>query len=248
MTTSLTEAHRSVAVLIVHPNGSGTLDIDGRAYSLADDDELAARHTGLQLVIALAQQTGRAVLVTASDQHTEHRLLVSPNGTVRPAPHAVRILADCDLSDRKPARRSLPARWLICGLALVGGTAAAAAILGRDPLPHDASAEAAASAIRLIAGVQVAAGPAAAAERPSRPRWVAVPLKSWRPAAAWQAHSDAATARRTAAPRFVAAPLSPAVRPQYQPPEPRLERQPAGWGIPGNPAVPPGPYTQQTSP
>lgn len=255
MTTTLNEARRSVAVLVVHPDGSGTVDIDGRVYSLAHDDEGAARHTGLQLVIAYAHQTGQAVLVTASDQHTEHRLLVDPDGTVRPAPHTVRVLADCDLGPTRLPGPSSRARWLICALAVVGICVAAAAVMGGDSGPADAVGDVAAPTTRLEAGVQVAAGPAAAADQAlrSRPRWAVGPVKSWRPAAAWQARSDAAAAaRRTAAPRFVAAPLSPAMSPQYQPPnqpsQPRPERQPSGWEIPGNPAMPPGPYTPQTSP
>ncbi len=250
MTTTVTEKGRSVAVLVVHRDGSGTVDIDGRVYSLAHDDEPSARHTGLQLVMTHARQTGRAVLVTASDQHTEHRLLVDPDGTVRPAPHTVRVLSDCDLGAEEPAWRFLRVGWLICGLALFGVTAAAATMLTRDPAAPDVEVVAAPPA-RLDARLQVAAGPAAAAEQPirSRPRWAAVPVKSWLPAADWQARSDAAAvARQTAAPRFVPVPPSPAVRPQYQPPEPRPERPAAGSEIPGNPAMPPGPYTPQTSP
>lgn len=244
MTTTL-EALRSVAVLVVHPHGSGTVDIDGRVHSLTQEDEPAARHAALQLVIAHSQQTGREVLVTASDQHAEHRLLVDPDGTVRPAPHAVRILVDCHLNDPAPSRR----RWLICGLAVVGLTAAAAAILSRDPVLPDAGADAAAPATRVEPRVHVAAGPAAAAELPSGPRWAAPPVKGWPLAAGWQARRDAAAAaRQTAAPRFVPAPVSPAVRPQYLPPEPLPERPAAGWEIPGNPAMPPGPYSPQTSP
>ena len=251
MTTTVNEAGHSVAVLVVHPDGSGTVDIDGRVYSLAHDDEPSARHTGLQLVIAHAQQTGRAVLVTASDQHTEHRLLVEPDGTVRPAPHTVRVLADCVLGDPAPSRRFLRARWLICGLALVGLTAAATAMIGRDRVPPDVVIDAAALPAGLEARVQGATGPAAAPEQPiqSRTRRPALSVRSWRPAAVWQARSDAAAAaRRPAAPRFVPAPLSPTVRLQYQPPAARPKRQPAGWEIPGNPAMPPGPYTPQTSP
>ena len=252
MTTTVNEAGHSVAVLVVHPDGSGTVDIDGRVYSLAHDDEPSARHTGLQLVIAHSQQTGREVLVTASDQHAEHRLLVDPDGTVHPAPHTVRVLADCHLSDLAPSRTVARARWLMCGLALVGLTIATGAMLSRDPAPPDADADAAAPPAGFEARVQVAAGPAAAAEQPirPRPRWAAPPVKSWRPAADWHARRAAAAApQHTAAPRFVPTPLSPAARPQYQPPEPRPERQPAeGWEIPGNPAMPPGPYTAQTSP
>ena len=255
MTTTL-EALRSVAVLVVHPDGSGTVDIDGLVHSLTQEDEPAARHAALQLVIAHSQQTGREVLVTASDQHAEHRLLVDPDGTVRPAPHTVRpaphtvrVLNDCHLSDPAPSRRLLRARWLICGLAPVGLTAAAAAMLSRDPVLTDAGANAAAPATRPEARVQVAAGSAASSEQPSRPRWAASPVKGWRPAAGWQARRPAATAaQQIAAPRFVPAPVSPAVRPQYQPPEPRPERPAAGWEIPGNPAMPPGPYSPQTSP
>lgn len=248
MTTTL-KARRSVAVLVVHPDGSGTVDIDGRVYSLTQEDEPAARHDALQLVMAHSQQTGREVLVTASDQHAEHRLLVDPDGTVHPAPHTVRVLADCHLSDRAPSRTFSRARWLMRGLALVGLTVAAAAMLSRDPVVPDAGADAAAPATRPEARVQVAAGSAASSEQRSSPRWAASPVKGWRLAAGWQARRDAAAAaRQTVAPRFVPAPVSPAVRPQYQPPEPRPERPAAGWEIPGNPAMPPGPYSPQTSP
>ncbi len=247
MTTTL-EALRSVAVIVVHLDGSGTVDIDGRVHSLTQEDESAARHAALQLVISHSQQTGREVLVTASDQHAEHRLLVEPDGTVRPAPHTVRVLNDCHLSDPAPSRRLLRARWLICGLALVGLTAAAAAMLSRDPVLPDAGADAAAPATRVEPRVHVAAGSAASAELPSRPRWAAPPVKGWPLAARWQARRADAAAPQIAAPRFVPAPVSPAVRPQYQPPEPIPQRPAAGWEIPGNPAMPPGPYSPQTSP
>lgn len=248
MTTTL-KARRSVAVLVVHQDGSGTVDIDGRVHSLTQEDEPAARHAALQLVMAHSQQTGREVLVTASDQHAEHRLLVAPDGTVRPAPHTVRVLNDCHLSDPAPSRTVSRALWLICGLALVGLTAVAAAMLNRDPVLPDAGADDAAPATGIEARVHIAVGPAAAAEQPSRPRWAAPPIKGWPLAAGWQARRDAAAAaRQTAALRFVPAPVSPAVRPQYQPPEPRPQRPAAGWEIPGNPAMPPGPYSPQTSP
>ncbi|MFN8185204.1 MAG: hypothetical protein U0R23_12360 [Candidatus Nanopelagicales bacterium] len=248
MTNTLT-ALRSVAVLVVHPDGRGTVDIDGRVHSLTQEDETAARHAALQLVIAHSQHTGREVLVSASDQHAEHRLLVDPDGTVRPAPHTVRVLVDCPLSEPVPSRTVSRGWWLMCGLTLVGLTVAAAAMLSRDPVLPDAGAVAVAPAIRVEPRVHVAAGPAAAAELPSRPRWAASPVKGWPLAAGWQARRDAvAAARQTAAPRFVPAQVSPAVRPQYQPAEPVPERPAAGWGIPGNPAMPPGPYSPQTSP
>jgi len=72
-----------------HPDGTGTLQLDGRREDVATSSLDEARAELLRRVIAHARTTGIDVSVTAQDPDSEHQLVVSPDGTVRPASHTL---------------------------------------------------------------------------------------------------------------------------------------------------------------
>lgn len=251
------------ADITVHPDGSGSVQLAGRIYPLAEGDEQTARHVGVGLVIAHAQRTGQPIRLTAHDRHTDHQLLITADGDVLPEPlpshraavadagrtsAAVQLLEPPSITVQPVARRSARARALLVGGLVVaaGGAVLAGAALrpshdqaGTLPAPvQPAAVDLPYAALGVFAAV-----PASPAEPLRIP--AATAARRWDPAAGWQARAQAkakAAARRKQS----------ANRPQYQPPAQQPSAQtpqynppvdtyqpPAYPAAPQNPAQPP---------
>lgn len=224
----------AVADIHINPDGTGTVDLDGRIWPLAETDLQAARHAGIGLVIGHAHQTGQPVRVTARDSHAEHHLLVTADGDVLPASSTTTgplPTAHTPIVHRRP-----PRRWqLAAGLTLAVAAAALA-------LPQPDTAPPAGAA----AGPVSAAGTLAAGSgKPAQP--MPIPgtriTARWSQASSWQATADAkAAAKRRAARQRAAQAAAPLLAqpaaPQYQQSPPQY--QPPQVSAP-LPTAPPGP-------
>ncbi|MGL5866084.1 MAG: AAA family ATPase [Dermatophilaceae bacterium] len=74
---------------VVHPDGTGTLTLaDQEPAHVAAGSVEEARRELLRLVIEHARSVNQPVDVLARDPHAEHRLSITPDGTVQPITHA----------------------------------------------------------------------------------------------------------------------------------------------------------------
>lgn len=121
----------------LHPDGAGTLTIDGRAHELEAGDLDASRTTILKRVTATAATVGRPVRLHSTDPDGDWELAVHPDGRVDelatlaapdtpPPPAAARAARQARRA--APAARGRLARRLLAAAALLIGVAAGAAV------------------------------------------------------------------------------------------------------------------------
>jgi MinD-like ATPase involved in chromosome partitioning or flagellar assembly len=82
-----------------HPDGTGTVTIDGTEHTVKAADLAAARQELLGIVARHAERSGAPIHVVAHEDRASWPLIVEPDGTVRPGP---------DVAEPAPPIRAVP--------------------------------------------------------------------------------------------------------------------------------------------